>query len=200
LILSNDKTGIVILAAGASSRMGSPKQLLFYKGKTLLRHAIDEAVNTNADCVVVVVGANAALYLHEIDVTRVAVVENKEWQNGMASSLIVGLEMLLKQGPQIEGVIFMLCDQPFVSSAVLNDLMKRYTETNKPIVVSNYGETTGPPAFFHQSFFDELMKLKGDEGAKKIIKHHQDEMETILFPQGRIDIDSSEDYESLAEH
>lgn len=179
--------------------MGSPKQLLLYKGKTLLRHAIDEAVNTNADCVVVVVGANAASYLHEIDMTRVAVVENKEWQNGMASSLIVGLKMLLKKWPQVEGVIFMLCDQPFVSAAVLNNLIKKHTETNKPIVVCNYGETIGPPSFFHPSFFDELMKLKGDEGAKKIIKHHQDEMETILFPQGCIDIDSREDYECLAE-
>ena len=91
----------------------------------------------------------------------------------------------------------MLCDQPFVSSAVLNNLIKTHAETGKPIVISNYGETTGPPAFFHQSFFGELMQLKGDEGARKIIKHHTNELETILFPKGSIDIDRKEDYESL---
>lgn len=177
--------------------MGSPKQLLMYKGKTLLQHAIDEAAGADAGSVVVAVGANAASLLPEIDATRVTIVENKEWQDGMASSMIVGLEALLQQNANIDGVIFMLCDQPFVSSAVLNNLIATYTETGKPIVICNYGETTGPPAFFHQSLFDELKQLKGDEGARKIVVQHNEEVVTILFPQGQIDIDRKEDYELL---
>jgi molybdenum cofactor cytidylyltransferase len=194
---ANDKIGIVILAAGVSSRLGSPKQLLSYNGKTLLRHAVDEATNSNADFVVVVLGANADLLLKEIDATKASVIENKEWEEGMASSIRTGLKMLLKQQVQVDGVIFMVCDQPFVSSVVLNNLINSYKETGKPVVASDYGEVTGPPAFFHQSFFTELMQLKGDEGAKRIIQQHKNETATIPFPEGRIDIDREEDYEKL---
>ena len=194
---ANDKIGIVILAAGVSSRLGSPKQLLSYNGKTLLRHAVDEATNSNADFVVVVLGANADLLLKEIDATKASVIENKEWEEGMASSIRTGLKTLLKQQVQVDGVIFMVCDQPFVSSVVLNNLINSYKETGKPVVASDYGEVTGPPAFFHQSFFTELMQLKGDEGAKRIIQQHKNETATIPFPEGRIDIDREEDYEKL---
>ena len=128
---------------------------------------------------------------------RQSVVENKEWKKGMASSLITGLKTLLQQRVAVDGVIFMVCDQPFVSAIVLNNLINTYKETGKPIVASNYGEAIGPPAFFHQSFFTELMQLKGDEGAKKIIQQHKEEVATILFPQGRIDIDRKEDYEKF---
>jgi molybdenum cofactor cytidylyltransferase len=197
LLSANDKIGIVILAAGTSSRLGSPKQLLSYHGKTLLRHAVDEAANSDADCVVVVLGANAESCVNEIDATRVSVVENKEWQKGMASSLIVGLNALLKQQIRFEGIIFMVCDQPFVSSVVLNNLINTYKETGKLVVASNYVEAIGPPAFFHHSFFTELMQLKGNEGARKIIQQYKGEVATILFPNGRIDIDRKEDYEKL---
>jgi molybdenum cofactor cytidylyltransferase len=192
---ANDKTGIVVLAAGGSSRLGSPKQLLSYNGKTLLRHAVDEATDSDADFVVVVLGANAESCLNEIGAGRASVVENKEWQEGMAGSLKAGLRALLEQQPSIEGVIFMVCDQPFVSSHVLNNLISTHKETGKPVVASNYGEAIGVPAFFHHSFFEELMQLKGDEGARKIIQQHKDESATISFPQGGIDIDRREDYE-----
>jgi molybdenum cofactor cytidylyltransferase len=194
---ANDKIGIVVLAAGGSSRLETPKQLLPYKGKTLLRHAVDEATNSNAQYVVVVLGANADLFLKETDAGKASVIENKEWSEGMASSLRAGLKTLLQQQPSVDGVIFMVCDQPFVSAAVLNNLIDTYKETGKPVVASNYGEAIGTPAFFHQSFFKELMQLKGDEGAKKIIQQHKGEVTTILFPQGQIDIDQKVDYEKL---
>lgn len=194
---ANDIIGIVVLAAGMSSRLGSPKQLLSHGGKTLLKHAVDEATNSNAEFVVVVLGANSELFLNEIDVDKASVVENTEWQNGMASSLLRGLKAVLQRPISPDGAIFMVCDQPFVSSDILNNLISTYRETGKPIVASNYGEVIGTPAFFHQSLFKELMQLKGDEGAKKIIQQHKDEVATILFPQGRIDIDRKEDYEKL---
>lgn len=186
-----------MLAAGISSRLGSPKQLLTYNGKTLLKHAVDEAANSHADYVVVVVGANADLFLNEINVSRATVVENKEWREGMASSIRAGLNALLKQPVPVDGVVFMVCDQPFVSAVVLNDLINTYKETGKPIVSCNYGGAFGPPALFHRSFFTELMQLKGDAGARKIIQQHKGEVATVLFPQGSIDIDRKEDYETL---
>jgi len=194
---ANDNTGIVVLAAGISSRLGSPKQLLSHNGKTLLKHTVDEAASSHADCVVVVLGANADLFLKEIDVSRASVVENKEWQEGMASSLRTGLYTLLKQPAPVDGVIFMVCDQPFVSAVLLNDLINAHKETGKPIVTCNYGKEIGPPAFFRQSFFTELLQLKGDAGARKIIQQHKDEVATVSFPQGCIDIDRKEDYETL---
>lgn len=195
--LANDTIGIIVLAAGVSSRLDKPKQLLSHGGKTLLKHAVDEATNSNAKFVIVVLGANAELFLNEINADKATIVENTEWQKGMASSLLKGLKALLQQPTPVVGVIFMVCDQPFVSSAILNNLISTYRETGKPIVASNYGEVIGTPAFFHQSFFKELMQLRGDEGAKRIIEQHKDKVATIWFPQGGIDIDQKEDYEKL---
>jgi molybdenum cofactor cytidylyltransferase len=158
---------------------------------------VDEATNSNADFVIVVLGANAGLLLKEIEAGKASVVENKEWKEGMASSLRAGLKNLLEQSGSVNGVTFMVCDQPFISADVLNNLINKHKETGKPVVASHYGEAIGPPAFFHKSFFTELMQLKGDEGARKIIQQHKDEVATILFPQGGIDIDREEDYEKL---
>ena len=189
--------GIVVLAAGMSSRLGMPKQLLKYNGKTLLKHAVDEATNSNADTVIVILGANADLLLKEIDESKVRIVENKEWKEGMASSVRNGLNEALKISPTTDAVIFMVCDQPFVSSSLLNDLINKQKDTGMPILACDYGEAIGPPALFYKSLFPELMQLKGDAGAKKIIQKHNDEVATILFAKGKIDIDTTEDYEAL---
>jgi molybdenum cofactor cytidylyltransferase len=189
--------GIVVLAAGASVRLGKPKQLLEYEGKILLQHVLDAALNSDAKPVIVVLGANADLVAPEIDKSKVHVIKNSEWEEGMASSLRMGLKTLQKIFPSVEGVIFLVCDQPYVSAALINDLINTHIESSKPIVTCNYGEAIGPPAFFHKSFFTELMKLKGDAGAKKVIQQHSDEVATVLFTNGKIDIDTRDDYEAL---
>jgi molybdenum cofactor cytidylyltransferase len=194
---SANDIGIVILAAGTSSRFGEPKQLLQYDDKNLLQHTIDAAVNSNAKIVIVVLGANAELISKEIDKTKVQVVGNNEWQEGMASSVRTGLSTLQKVSPSTGAVIFMVCDQPFVSSSLINNLINTHFDTGKPIVTCNYGEAVGPPALFHKNLFDELMELKGDVGARKIIQQHSDQIATILFTEGKIDIDTKEDYEEL---
>jgi molybdenum cofactor cytidylyltransferase len=194
---SANNIGIVILAAGPSSRLGKPKQLLHYKGKNLLQHVVSEAVNSNASPVIVVLGANSDSISKEIDKTKVHVVENKEWREGMASSVRMGLNILQKISPLAEAVIFMVCDQPYVSTSLLNDLINMQVESCKPIVTCNYGEAIGPPALFHKSLFAELMQLQGDAGARKIIQQHSDEVATLLFTKGKIDIDTKEDYEAL---
>ena len=180
----------MILAAGSSSRLGNPKQLLEFDGMNLLNHAIIDALNSNACSVVVVLGAHADLIANKIDGDIAFIVKNENWNEGMASSVRLGLDTLLKQIPSLDAVIFMTCDQPFISSSVLNELMIKYQQTGKPIVTSNYGEATGPPALFHKSFFFELMELKGDVGARKIIQQNTDQVATVIFPQGKIDIDT----------
>ena len=177
--------------------MGKPKQLLQYEGQSLLKHAIQEAIYSIADPVIVVLGANADKFEKEISEKKVHIIENKEWEEGMASSVRAGLNTLLKINPTADAVIFMVCDQPFISSSLLNDLIVVQQETHKPIVTSNYGEAIGPPALFHKSIFKDLLQLKGDAGARKIIQQYSDDVATVLFPEGSIDIDTENDYEEL---
>ena len=189
--------GIIILAAGASTRLGKPKQLLQHRGKTLLAHAINEAVNSNADAVVVVLGKDANLFKKDIDERKIRVAINSSWEEGMASSLRLGMDTLLNDKPYIDAVIFMVCDQPHISSSILNELIITQQKTTKQIVTSNYGDSMGPPALLHKKYFEELMKLSGDAGARKIIQKNMNDVATILFPEGNIDIDTEEDYEKL---
>lgn len=188
---------IIILAAGSSSRMGRPKQLLPYNGKSLLAHTVDTANDADADPVIVVLGANAALLEKEIDEKKVRVAENKEWKEGMASSVRCGITTLLHIAPFVDAVIIMVCDQPFVSSSLLNELMVTQKNTGKQIVTCQYEKAVGPPALFHKSIFPELMKLKGDAGARKIIEQRSNDVATVLFKKGDIDIDTEADYKSL---
>ncbi|HEU4861254.1 MAG TPA: nucleotidyltransferase family protein, partial [Chitinophagaceae bacterium] len=187
----------VILAGGASTRMGRPKQLLQYNGKTLLNHAVNEAINAKADAVVVILGKNADLFEGEIDKEEVRVVINENWKEGMASSVRLGLDTLLKIKPYIDAVIFMVCDQPHISSSVLNELITKQQKTTKQIVTCNYGESIGPPALFHKKYFRDLARLNGDVGARNIIEQNIHDVAMILFPEGKIDIDTEDDFEAL---
>jgi molybdenum cofactor cytidylyltransferase len=194
---SKNETAAVILAAGSSSRLGKPKQLLKLSGKTLLQRSIDAATDSAATPVIVVLGANAEQILPEINKSRVHVIINSEWEEGIASSIRIGLNEVLFNSPSAEAVILMVCDQPYISPALINELINTQKQTGKPIVSCNYGEAIGPPALFHRSLFNELMHLTGDAGAKKIIRQHGDEVATILFTKGKIDIDTEEDYNAL---
>ena len=171
--------------------------MLQYRGKTLLKHAMNEAINAKADAVVVILGKNADLFEGEIDKKEVHVVINKDWKEGMASSVRLGLDSLLKIKPYIDAVIFMVCDQPHISSSVLNQLISKQQKTTKQIVTSNYGESIGPPALFHKKYFRELAKLNGDVGARNIIEQNMHDVATVSFPEGKVDIDTEEDYDTL---
>lgn len=189
--------GVVILAAGASTRLGEPKQLLAFDHKNLLQITIDAAGNSSANTVVLVLGANADQISNEIDRSNINVVVNTEWQEGMASSIRAGLNELLFISPTTEAVILTVCDQPHISSQLLNDLVAEYTRTLKPIIASEYGDVIGVPALFGKSLFHELMHLKGDVGARNIIQHHKNDVATVQFRKGKIDIDTKEDYDAL---
>ena len=188
---------IVLLAAGCSARLGKPKQLLKFNGKSLLQQMINTAGDTGINPLIVVLGANAALLSNEIDTEKAHPIFNKYWQTGMASSINTGLNFLVEKYPLTDGVIFMMCDQPFVSAGLLKDLITAQKQTGKPIVCSNYQHVLGVPALFHKNIFPELLQLKGDTGARKIIQQHPDEVGSVQFLKGNIDIDTAEDYENL---
>jgi molybdenum cofactor cytidylyltransferase len=188
---------VIILAAGQSSRLGEPKQLLKYKNKTLLQHAIDTAKQTLIETIIVVLGSNADTILKEIETSAIHVVKNDNWQSGMASAIRCGIQASQTLDATIDAAILMVCDQPFVTSDLLNNLIEKQKETGKPIIASQYGDASGVPAFFHQRLFAELMDLKGDTGAKKIMMQHSDLLVTVSFPKGSIDIDTIDDYDAL---
>lgn len=193
---SEIKTGVIILAAGSSSRLGQPKQLLEFNGKTLLEIAVEAAQKSLAQSCILVLGANANLISERVVHLKVDQVINENWENGMASSMQKGLKYLMEKSAS-DQVILMLSDQPFVDSNILNSLIKNKINTNSEIIACSYNGTFGVPVLFTKKYFPELLSLTGNDGAKKLVMAHQDDLHTIDFPKGAIDIDTMEDYLKL---
>jgi molybdenum cofactor cytidylyltransferase len=192
-----EQFGIILLAAGSSSRLGSPKQSLVYRQTTLLKHSIQVALGSMAQQVIVVLGADAETIQPAIENDRLGFIINDQWQEGVAASIRAGLQYLLRQTPAVQNVLFMACDQPYISIDLLDKLVTLQKKTGHAIVASKYAGTAGIPAIFAKKLFPELLKLRGDAGAKKLIMQQQDEVATVSFPLGDIDIDTKTDYENL---
>ena len=192
-----DHCGIVILAAGKSSRLGSPKQLLSYKGRSLVQHAADAAISSGIGKVIVVTGARADLVGNELENYQVDLLYNENWEEGMASSISCGVKYFEEMKPEVDGILFMVCDQPYVSSEILKELILKQKETGMPISACKYDGVIGTPALYHKSIFPELKTLQGDTGARKIINQHADSVTTISFLSGKTDIDTADDYKNL---
>jgi molybdenum cofactor cytidylyltransferase len=188
---------IIILAAGASTRLGRPKQLLKYEDHNLVQHAIDIALNTKPNKVIVVLGAAAGNIAEHINKKQAHILYNDDWEEGIASSIRTAVNVSRALTADINALILMVCDQPYVTSALLQSLVAQHVETGKPIVAAQYKETLGTPVLFHESFFNDLLKLEGDSGAKKIIMDHKEQVQQVEFPLGDIDIDNMADYEML---
>lgn len=194
---SESNIGIIILAAGASTRMGKPKQLLPYKGRSLLRHITEVAIASGSQPIIIVLGANAEIIKPEICQLPVQIVENLKWADGMSSSIQTGIKAVNALRQKIEAVVITLCDQPFVSPQVIHQIIEAYRLTDKAIVASEYADTLGVPALFNHTFFSELTTLQQGEGAKQIIKKYINQVTSVPFLQGKIDIDTPDDYEQL---
>lgn len=192
-----NNTGIAILAAGNSSRLGTPKQGLLYKGKTLLQQTVDKAIEAGLSPVVVVLGSTAETISQNLSQQTIHTVINTHWQEGMASSIATGVSKIISLNAAIENIVLAVCDQPFLTAEILRMLVDKKVESGKAIVACSYGNTIGTPVLFHRSYFDKLLQLKGEEGAKKILRLHAHDVVIIPFPDGDIDIDTSEDYERL---
>ncbi len=189
---------IIILAAGQSKRLGQPKQLVAYKDKTLLNRAIDTAIETQIENIIIVLGAHFEEIKKSVTSKNILILKNENYAQGMASSIHLGLMHIMSYAPNIENVLFMVCDQPFVDAQLLSHLVEVQNNSGMSIVASQYGDVLGTPALFHKSFFEELLQLKGDAGAGKLIKKHLTEVAIVQFDKGIIDIDSEEDLKFLA--
>lgn len=189
--------GAVILAAGSSSRMGSPKQTLQFRGESLLRRAARAALDAGCRPVVVVTGANAELSRRELDELAVREVSNILWETGMASSVRAGVEGLVSADADVDAAVLLLCDQPHLTSEIISGLVTAHRATGSSVVASTYGGSFGVPALFSKTLFAELARLEGASGAKQVIKRHASEAHFLPFPGGEVDVDTPDDFSRL---
>jgi molybdenum cofactor cytidylyltransferase len=186
------KSALVLLAAGNSTRMGAPKQLLDFGGKPLLRHAAEVALSAGCDPVIVVLGARGQELRQALAGTPVEVVLNQRWADGMGTSIQAGVRAL--EHREVSGAILALADQPFITADFLRGLAEKSVETGRPIVASLYSGTAGVPVFFAREAFPMLMKLEPEQGCKGVILGHPADSLLVDCPEAAIDIDTPEDY------
>jgi len=191
---SQGNVGLVILAAGASTRMGKPKQLLAVGETNLIGHTIKVGLDSECDPVVVVLGSQSRSIKKTITETAVEIVENDHWEEGMSSSLRVGLERMLAL-KEVPAVLVMVCDQPGVDSELLNGMIKDFDNEELLGVACTYGDVVGVPALFGEGLFSDLLSLSGDKGARALIKNYIGQFKLIPFPKGAEDIDTPSDYQ-----
>jgi len=190
-------TAAIILAAGASTRMGQSKQLLPVNGRPLLLHTIDIVSQAGLAPVMIVLGANHKEHGGLIKNSAVDMVVNPQWQSGMGSSLKTGLSHLLKHTPSVDTVVMLVCDQPNITAEHLQALVQKHLISKSPIVASWYANTAGVPALFDKTMFAELLLLDDSQGAQKILRQHAYILSVVDFPDGAIDLDTREDYEKF---
>jgi molybdenum cofactor cytidylyltransferase len=183
-------TSIIILAAGSSSRLGLPKQLLTLKNKSLLRLIAEKALEVQPREVIAVLGFESDRMQRELDDLPIRIVLNNEWREGVGSSVRAGIKAVDSQS---EGALIALCDQPRVTSELLNQLIDSCSH-QKPIAATEYTQALGVPACFDRSVFPELLLLQGDAGAKQLIAEDRARVAVHPFPHASLDIDTLEDY------
>jgi molybdenum cofactor cytidylyltransferase len=183
----------VILAAGASTRLGQPKQLLRIDGESLLHRTIRMAAEAGYNPIFVVLGYESDRMRQDISGLRSKIVLNPEWQSGMGSSLRCGITALMKENPLPERTLLLLSDQAKLSAGILSELMQRTAEGSSLVAASRYAGRLGVPAIFRKDLYPELLKVEGDQGARSVIEKYSHQTAVIDFPEGSVDIDTPQD-------
>ena len=184
----------IVLAAGASTRFGSPKQLVRINGRPLLHAVVSRAVAVAGHSVSVVLGANANQLAGLLGHSGAAVIINREWQEGIASSLRAGLTQVPGSA---DGVLILLADQPAISAEDLRRLVQQWRRHPEGLVASQYAQSIGVPAIFPRWCLRELSELRGDRGAQLILMRHLDRVTRMALPNAALDIDTPEDLLAL---
>lgn len=184
----------IIVAAGSSSRLGQPKQLLTIDGEPMLQRTIHNAEQAGASPVFVVLGAHRELIQNAVDVGKAILIENQDWQEGMASSIRAGVHAVQATAPTAEGILLMTCDQPRVTADHLHRLIQMsYAQSAVTAIASSYGEIRGIPALFPRQAIPDLLALRGDKGARGLLAKPPWPVIAIPLVGGEVDIDRPED-------
>ena len=186
----------VVLAAGESSRLGRPKQLVEFRGRSLIRGAVEAARDAGCSPVVVVLGSQAKAVRREIDSLEVRAVVNDAWREGMGGSVRAGITDLVGTEEEIEAVVLTACDQPRLSADVLRRLIEAYLgreDRTATMAACAYAGTLGAPALFAREEFGRLLALEGDRGARDLLRARAGRVVRVSWPEGARDVDSVED-------
>jgi molybdenum cofactor cytidylyltransferase len=191
------KLGALILAAGAAKRMQSPKMLLPFLNGSILSHILHEVKAINPTIISVITGSYHKEILQAGIAEEKILLYNPFWEKGMAASIAFGVEHLLEAFSLLEGILIVVSDQPYINRALLNEMLEEKVKGEKNIIAAQYGLIKGTPVLFGRQYFGELQKLQGDVGAKSILQQFPEDIATIDFPLGAIDIDTPEDFQKL---
>lgn len=191
------KTGVIILAAGESSRLGQPKQLVKFKGKPLLQHSIDLGMSLDFTTKILVLGAKSKEIKKRINCRDFKAVVNENWQEGVGSSIGKGVSAAIKSENKLDHILILLSDQPFVTKEKIQELIKAHSASKNQATFSEYSGTVGVPAIFSNHLFPALERLKGDQGAKKLISSLNLKFGTVAFINGNFDVDTAADVQLL---
>jgi molybdenum cofactor cytidylyltransferase len=186
-------TGIVILAAGTSSRMGKPKQLLPWKNTTLIRNVVDIALQSDIGPVAVVLGSSADLIFPELATCPVHVIHNELYPLGQGTSLHAGTRFAIRS--EWDGVIFMVCDQPEIEASDLQKIYETALSDHTVLVAARYADTVGVPAYFDSTLFKRLLQVPVNQGAKSIFKELEMDLKEVSVPNAILDLDTMAEYE-----
>lgn len=196
--MDKTKVGIVILAAGESKRMGTAKQLLPIFGVQMLKYLILQAFETNCHPITVVVGANKDKIVPLLKDMPIVIIDNPNWKKGMGDSIKMGMIGSYMASKEIEGLLIMTSDMPYVNAETINKMIDLAVQNeDKSIVASKYDKTVGVPVLFKKEKFELLLDLKGNIGARDILKKHKSDIVIHEFENGKIDLDTKEDYFSF---
>jgi molybdenum cofactor cytidylyltransferase len=193
--MPENKCAAIVLAAGASARLGQPKQLVRLNGETLLHRAARLALEAGCSPVVAVLGFEAEHMQEALAGLDVRTVINPEWPSGMASSLRCGIEAAERE--RCGRVLLLLSDQPYLRAEVLQLLLKKNDESCSLITASRYANQVGVPAIFRRPLFSGLKNIKGDRGARQVIARYSEQTTWVDFPGGAMDIDTPADLTQL---
>jgi len=189
------RVAAVILAAGASSRLGQPKQLLRFDGESLLCRTARLASAAGCAPVFVVLGCAAEQVRRELAGLPATALVNENWTEGMGSSLRCGMAAAALHQPPLHAVLLLVCDQPRLTAEHLQTLLDRHVHGKAPITASFYGQRDGVPAVFARALFPQLLACSGDRGARDLIRTHAGRIQRLPWPGGELDIDRPEDLE-----
>ena len=191
---------ILIPAAGVSKRLGSPKQLLKWGDSTLMGHVIKTTKQLDSHQVLVVLGAHYDKILKEISNADVKIIQNKNWERGLGSSIAAGAQFLLDSKNNIDALLVVLVDQPLISTAYLEAMIADFNTDEGRIIATSYGDDTyGVPALFDKKYLAQLAKLSDDKGAKMLIMNNLDSVSAVDMVPILTDIDTKEDYNKICE-
>ncbi len=193
------KIALLLLAAGGSRRMGRPKQLLPWKDTILLDHALQTAVSSKADEVILILGAEAETIQKSLKRGRFNILIHKEWEKGLGSTIKKGVSYLETFDPLPQAVLIMLGEQPLLGADHLNSLIDQFKKGGKGIVATDYGAKLGVPAVFSREYFTKLARLQGDSGAGVLIASNVHSATGIPAGKRTADLDTPEDYQSLTQ-